>query len=480
MDHARIQLFPLAITLRNLKVDSFPPDPLPMLEAQQVILRMNPTALLQGQILIQEIRIEAFHGFLHRFANGTDNLFSPTLPTDNVRLLRQNTAPTPWQWHIEHISLTQGTITVRDDASGYNASLHQFQAQLGPITPTLAMPIELSTAWEKAEAHGTLQIQHAQLSIHPIRLKALHLEATAAGPNFHIPRIQGEMDLTISPQQAASASAWGWIRALAGTVMVELHEATIAGFNVARMQARGEAQQGVVTITQATAQVAQGQISLNATFDGQRSLPKVIGALKAQDIDLGLLLAGLGQREHVRGRLAVDAQCSGQGTNPSALRSTLTGHVQILLENATIPNIPLRESLGTLAPLLVSPTFPSRIDVAVHHALAQGPIHQGVFRAAVSGHGPWFTLRGAANFHLTSNYLSGTFQLTATPQAAQDIGPAAALVQGVPIPVQVQGPIHNLTIQADPTSLLRQHGPAARPGKPPTQIPELLQRLLRP
>lgn len=475
---ARIRLLPLRVDLAGLQVAGPAATDRPVLEAGRAQVLVEAGALLRGQVLAHEVRLEAPRLFLHRTAAGTDNLPRRSAWPATVAA---SLAPT-LTWQVERLTVDQGAVEVRDEAVGYAARVEDLALEAGPIRPREPIPLRLTARWQTLGGTGTLELASARLHPAPLRLEAEQLTAAIQHASIRLPQLTIRLDLTLTPERAGGP-AWAWVRAIQGQARLSAPSLALGPVALFAASAEVTAASGEVRIPRLQATVAGGTVRLDATVDGRG--PQLLHRLagQAEGVDLDALLTALGHPGRLRGTGSLAAQLRGQGSAPQALLQSLDGELTLRLANGAVLGVPVGETLRATAPLLVPPGLAGRQDVAFAELTAQGPVRRGVVLAAVTGHGPWFRLTGSGQVRLAQRQVEADLQLTPTAQAGQDLGPLAALAQGTAIPVQVSGPLDAPAVRVDLRRLLRQRGPEAVERllrQPPGAAQDLLRGLLGP
>jgi AsmA family protein len=167
-----------------------------------------------------------------------------------------------------------------------------------------------------------------------------------------------------------------------------------------------------------------GNVRLNAALDtagAQRA--QLTASLAGRDIDLGKMLAELGNDFMTGGATEVEAELHANGASPAALAATLDGHVRIVMGPARTRNRVLdRAGMDILTEVLnaVNPTRKTQTYTQIQCAVVNVPVHDGVVTvdrtAAVETSQVGIAMAG--NVDLAKE----TIDLSIRPQAKQGIG----------------------------------------------------------
>lgn len=471
MAQASIRLLPLSIQVAALRVAGPTPQDPPVLEVADAHARLHLPALLSGRILVREVRLNTPHIFVHRTATGGSNLPPRILPNPSSALsppVHAGVLQLPdITWQVEQLIVTNGQADLRDEAANRTVRLQDLQMHTGPIAPQAPTIMDLACSWQAEEARGTLSL-NGTVSPKPLRLAASLRTASITAPQGEVPSLHGRLDVTLQSAPSPETPPSTWIANVHGTSTLAAENIRLGTVIFPQADAELSATSGRIHCSRLTAALAQGAIDLEGEMDTRN--PNLAAQLRVQarDLDLAQLLAMLGVPDRMRGTAAGHATLKAQGHTLDALKRTLTGEITFRLRDGAALGVPLGAALRTAAPLLVPPTLPDRLDVAFTELTAQGPVGGGAYIADIAGHGPWFTVAGAGKVHLPQNRLSADLRVSATAQAARELGPLAAIAQTTPIPLQLRGPIDDPEVRVDLRLLLRQ--------TPPKTMEQILQK----
>lgn len=461
MAEATIRLLPLSIQVSTLRVAGLTPQDTPVLQVADISARLHLPALLSGHIVVREVRLDSAHVFLHRTAEGGHNLPrifpspSSTLPPPACASVLQLPDIT---WQIDHLTATNGQVDIRDDTTNRTARIHGLQLTAGPMAPNAPIALTLHTSWQVQEAQGTLQI-HGTTHPKPLRLEIPHLMASITAPQGEIPSLRGRFDVTLEPGNTTAGPTRAWGANIRGTSALAAEKIRLGSVLVPRAETEVSARDGRIHVSRLSATLAQGEVHLHGEIDTRGPHLTTHLQAHARDLDLAQIFAMLQAPPRIRGTAAGNATLQAKGNDMDALQKSLSGEVRLRLTNGAVRGVPLGKALRTAAPLLVSPTLPERPDVAFTELAAQGPVQRGEFVADITGHGPWFTVAGGGKVLLPQKRIAVDLGVTATAQAARELGPLAAMAQAAPIPIQVRGTMDAPEVRVDLQRLLRQTHP---------------------
>ncbi len=461
LTRASLHLLPLQLSMHELRLAGPTADSRPLLEAQEAHFLLDLGALRTNTMVFPEVRLQSPRLFLHRFANGTDNFPRRAEGSGIAAPMTATLSPSPsLTWQIDRLVVENGQVEVRDEAAGFTAHLAQWELEAGPIRPGAPIPFHVATRWQVLETNGTLRLENARLSLDPLRIEAQKYTAAIAHPQVQVPHAHGSVDVTLRAERAGGPS-WGWMRAIQGHGSWKASAVSLGALQLAATTAEFQATEGRLRVSRLEAKLAGGVLHGSLSWDGRGDQLAHRLQFDGAGIDVATVLTALGQPARLRGTAAASAELQAHGTTAEALIRSLDGELALELHDGAIFGVPLGEALRGAAPLLTPPTLARRQDIAFTALAARGPVHKGTFQGAISGHGPWFLLQGNGQLQLPQRQLAANLQITATAQAAQELGPLVALAQGIPLPVQVRGPVHDPAVQVDFQRLLRQRAPGA-------------------
>ncbi len=210
-------------------------------------------------------------------------------------------------------------------------------------------------------------------------------------------------------------------------------------------EARVSLKDGLLVIEPFAARLAGGTISANLTLDAKGETPSLRGAVTANGVGMGELLAALGLTRSVSGgRGDVSVRLSGQGASSRRLAASLNGDVAVVVDQATIDNTTV-DLLAFDVMRRLTPWSPAAEQTRVNCLAAGFAVEGGVATArSLLLDTAVMTMRGEATIDLGRE----TIDATLVPK------PKEASLLNLATPMDVTGPLSEPVVVPNPQAVV--------------------------
>lgn len=189
-------------------------------------------------------------------------------------------------------------------------------------------------------------------------------------------------------------------------------------------------QDGDLNVSPIRAEKALGGIEGLFRLNASKEIPELAVKLKAEDLDIGVVLHMADIAPMITGPLGIDISLVGLGDNPRAIASTLGGYAKVAVVDGRAYSEAIRDEFGVGADTLISLLFGGKNSVVVECLVADYEVRGGVANTKV---GVIETGVATVLIEGSTNLGNETLDLTVDPKAR------IAGVVGVSVPVIVGG-----------------------------------------
>ncbi|MDD2802380.1 MAG: AsmA-like C-terminal region-containing protein, partial [Methylococcales bacterium] len=240
------------------------------------------------------------------------------------------------------------------------------------------------------------------------------------------------------------------LRKLNADGQVTLGKLTVRGIDLQGVKLKLTAKDGKVATQQSVNTFYQGAYSGNLNVDARNKKPVIALNEHLTKVQLEPWLKGLFKKP-ITGQLTASAQLQAQGSNADELKSTLSGHVDVLLKDAVIKGINLQKIIDNGKALIKGTGLPtdSKDDQTLFTQITgTAAISNGLVRNDD-------LVANAAKLHVdgkgSANLVNETLDYQVNARLpAQEAGQAPS----PPLVIAITGPFDNLNYAIDATALL--------------------------
>ena len=222
-----------------------------------------------------------------------------------------------------------------------------------------------------------------------------------------------------------------------------------APYRVDALQLQADIDNGLLTVQRAGGQAWGGRFDASGSADAGSG--RIAMRFNAESVDLRAMLADTTGYDGLRGRGRIEADLQGQGATVGALRGALAGSARLSLQPAAIRGVDLSQSLrgwrsasaDTLASSAALQTEFSRLDASF--SIRGGVAHND----DLDGQSDFLRVSGQGSIDLGQGRLDYLLRTRVVNTSTGRAGPEMAMLNGVTVPVQLNGPFGNIEWQVN-------------------------------
>jgi len=339
------------------------------------------------------------------------------------------------------------SLPAMQDAKALN--LLSWQSNLHATTDVIELQ-NLAMTLDDTHAQGQISVNTASQSAigFDLALDTLALDR-------YLPPVNNSKKQTLaSPGAALAAGAAALpvetLRKLNADGQVTLGKLTVRGVDLQGVKLKLTAKDGKVATQQSVNTFYQGAYSGNLNVDARNKKPVIVLNEHLTKVQLEPWLKGLFKKP-ITGQLTASAQLQAQGSNADELKSTLNGHIDLLLKDAVIKGVNLQKIIDNGKALIKGTGLPtdSKDDQTLFTQITgTAAINNGLVRNDD-------LVATAAKLHVdgkgSANIVNETLDYQVNARLpAQEAGQAPS----PPLVIAITGPFDNLNYAIDATALL--------------------------
>ncbi|MBI5780839.1 MAG: AsmA family protein [Rhodocyclales bacterium] len=442
----RLALWPrLALEAQTVSLGNPPGFTSPALaEIDRLALAVDPLALLSRRLEVDALTLEGVRLHLERRPDGRENWRFDFPPAAGEAKSTVTSPSAPEGAPAAALPLALGRVAVREAyVLWYGGGrerpfvLGPLALEAGPMLPEAPVPLRVTLALsERAQAslEGRLEQWRraprwvGRLEVPPFDLRAW-LEAQSVAldlPSSALRRVRLASD----------------VQADAAALRLDALELTVD--EIALQGRLGVDLPGDRLETSLTGTAYDGSLRLDAGLDDLTGSPHWQGEGRFEGVDVARLLTAVYGKSSLTGQGSVDFALRGRGlTAEEALRSA-QGTLRAQVRDGAVQGVDVEQLLRDASAVLRGerPAGGGRGSTTFEELSGSGVLAGGVLRNDdLFGRTALFTVEGAGRVDLIHARLDYRLRLrlAATPQVQRD-GPLAVLL-GLPIPLEVSGPL---------------------------------------
>jgi len=339
------------------------------------------------------------------------------------------------------------SLPAMQDAKAMN--LLSWQSNLHATTDVIELK-NLAMTLDDTHAQGQISVNTTSQSAigFDLALDTLALDR-------YLPPVNNSKKQTLaSPGAALAAGAAALpvetLRKLNADGQVTLGKLTVRGIDLQGVKLKLTAKDGKVATQQSVNTFYQGAYSGNLNVDARNKKPVIALNEHLTKVQLEPWLKGLFKKP-ITGQLTASAQLQAQGSNTDELKSTLNGHIDLLLKGAVIKGVNLQKIIDNGKALIKGTGLPtdSKDDQTLFTQITgTASINNGLVRNDD-------LVATAAKLHVdgkgSANIVNETLDYQVNARLpAQEVGQAPS----PPLVIAITGPFDNLNYAIDATALL--------------------------
>lgn len=353
-----------------------------------------------------------------------------------------------------------GQATLRLEPAPWAAAIDGLQLQLQVDDPSLPA-LTLALAGEARVSDQAASVQ-ARGTVNEQRFDA-RIDADLAPSR---PRLQVDANFTTldlnrfiapsagpagpAPAPAALALSLQPLLWADGSVRLQVARLSRAPYQIDALVLRARVANGTLDLQQLTGRAWGGRFDASGSASAADNRLRL--RLRGDDVDMRALLADTTGYDGLRGRGRIDADLNSRGSTVGALRSALGGRLVLRLQPAALRGVDLTQTLGAWRTLSASGS-----DVVASSAVRQTDfsllaasfeLRDGVARSSdLQGESEFLRVSGEGSFDLGRGSLDYLLRTRVVNTASGRAGPEMVFLNGVTVPVQLQGPFGNIQWQ---------------------------------
>lgn len=191
--------------------------------------------------------------------------------------------------------------------------------------------------------------------------------------------------------------------------------------------------------------------SFEASGSADANTDSLAMRLRAEQVDMRALLADTTGYDGLRGRARIDADLQGRGVTVGALRSSLGGRLQLSLQPAALRGVDLAQTLrGWRTATQDQLTSDATRQTDFSQLEGSFEVRNGVARNDdLDGRSEFLRIGGEGTIDLAQGRLDYLLRTRVTNTASGRAGPEMMMLNGVTVPVQLNGPFGNIQWQVN-------------------------------
>lgn len=343
-------------------------------------------------------------------------------------------------------------LPVMQDAKAMN--LLSLQTNLHATADVVELQ-NMAVTLDDTHAQGQIRINTAKVSQHPAIGFDLVLDSLVVDRYLPPVNVNNSHKQSLASPGAALAAGAALLpvetlRKLNADGQVTLAKITVRGVDLQGVKLKLTARDGNVATQQSAKAIYQGSYSGNLNVDARNKIPVLTLNERLNKVQLEPLLKGQ-FKQAITGQLTASAELQAQGGSVDQLKSSLDGHVDVLLKDAVIKGVNLQKIIDNGKALIKGTALPadSKDDQMLFSEITgTAVIKNGVLRNDD-------LVATAAKLHVdgkgSANFVTKTldYQVNARLPAKE---PEQA--QSPPLVVAITGPFDNLNYTIDASALL--------------------------
>jgi AsmA protein len=225
-----------------------------------------------------------------------------------------------------------------------------------------------------------------------------------------------------------------------------------APYRIDALDLQGNITNGVLDLRRLTGRAWGGRFDASGSANAGNG--QVALRLRANDVDLRAMLADTTGFDGLRGRGRIDADVRSRGATVGALRAALNGRAELALRPAAIGGIDLAQTLRgwRTMPEGASTTLSGDTHRQTEFSQLSGSfdIRNGVgHNSDLDGQSDYLRLTGEGSIDLAQGRMDYRLRARVVNTATGRAGPEMVMLNGVTVPVGLQGPFGNLQWQVN-------------------------------
>lgn len=191
--------------------------------------------------------------------------------------------------------------------------------------------------------------------------------------------------------------------------------------------------------------------SFEASGSADANTDSLAMRLRAEQVDMRALLADTTGYDGLRGRARIDADLQGRGVTVGAVRSSLGGRLQLSLQPAALRGVDLAQTLrGWRTATQDQLTSDATRQTDFSQLEGSFEVRNGVARNDdLDGRSEFLRIGGEGTIDLAQGRLDYLLRTRVTNTASGRAGPEMMMLNGVTVPVQLNGPFGNIQWQVN-------------------------------
>ncbi len=248
------------------------------------------------------------------------------------------------------------------------------------------------------------------------------------------------------------------LRALRADVRLRVGELKAGGLRSRDVRLALEAEGGRIRLHPATARLYGGRYRGDVRIDARGREPVVRLDERLEGVRLGPLLRDLAGLDRLTGTGTVRARLSARGSDPMALRRTLAGEVALALRDGAVRGVNLAALAREAQALLRGEPVPAAAgpdETDFTEITATARIRAGLLRNEdLLGKSPFLRVTGKGTVDLVRERLDYRLTAMVVSTAKGQGGEGLEDLEGVPIPLRLEGPLAAPKVRLDAKALL--------------------------
>ena len=235
-----------------------------------------------------------------------------------------------------------------------------------------------------------------------------------------------------------------------GQLRLQVARLSRAPYRIDALDLRAGVANGVLDLQRATGRAWGGRFDASGSANATDNRLRL--RLRGDEVDVRAMLADTTGYDGLRGRGRIDADLNSRGSTAGALRSALGGRVGLRLRPAALRGVDLTQTLAAWRTLSTSGS-----DLVASNAVRQTDfsllaasfdLRNGVARSTdLAGESEFLRVSGEGSLDLAKGSLDYLLRTRVVNTASGRAGPEMVFLNGVTVPVQVQGPFGNIQWQ---------------------------------
>lgn len=336
---------------------------------------------------------------------------------------------------------------------GLQLQLQVDDPSLPPLTLALGGDARVSAQAASVQARGTVNDQRFDGRIEAdLAVQRPRLQIDASFTTLDLNRFIGASGGPAGPAPAPATQALNLQPLLwaDGQIRLQVARLSRAPYQIDALDLRASVANGALDLQQLTGRAWGGRF--DASGSANAADDRLTLRLRGDDVDLRAMLADTTGYDGLRGRGRIDADLNSRGNTVGALRGALGGRLALRLQPAALRGVDLTQTLSAWRTLSTSGS-----DVVASSAVRQTnfsllaasfELRDGVARSSdLQGESEFLRVSGEGSVDLARGSLDGLLRTRVVNTASGRAGPEMVFLNGVTVPVQVQGPFGNIQWQ---------------------------------